>query len=157
MFSNNYNAEKQIKEIAKLLWILLGSWTGLSVLGAGIILITNAEDLWWISVIIVVFDIAAAISTLIASNLIWGFGDLLGDVKRIAGGNKNENQFAEEIPEKCIEESTRCVKKEKREFDPEKKEKIQGIAKTVFLRVLIYAGIAVLVLGISIVIVIFIT
>ena len=125
MFSNNYNVEKQIKEIAKLLWILLGSWTGLSVLGAGIILITNAEDLWWISVIIVAFDIAAAISTLIASNLIWGFGDLLGDVKRIAGGNKNENQFAEEIPEKCIEESTRIVKKEKREFDPEKKEKIQ--------------------------------
>lgn len=89
-FGNNYNSERSIKNLAKFLLACVYILWGLSAFVSLIILLVNIR-LWWISLSIVAGTVAASISTVIFSHLIWGFGEIVGNSKKMTVGNETQN------------------------------------------------------------------
>lgn len=97
MFGYNFNSEKAIKSIAVFIMGLGLVLLGLSIIASLILLCIDAEDYWWISLTVFGSAIAALISTAISATIVWGFGDLCGDVKKIACNNQIQSSASEEI------------------------------------------------------------
>ena len=87
----NFNAETSIKKWAIIIRTLGYTLMMLCTIAAFIVLAIDAQNLWWISLnILGVSGLTTLVSTF-TSSLIWGFGDIVGNVKKIANGSQ-ENE-----------------------------------------------------------------
>ena len=82
MFNENFNAETAIKKWAKLIMLIAYVFSGLCVLASFILLMIDAEYLWWISLILIGSAAITILSASFSSVMVWGFGDLVGNVKK---------------------------------------------------------------------------
>ena len=98
-FDNNYNSERTIKKWAKFLLSCVYILWGLSVAASLILLLVNIR-FWWISLTIIGSVIVISIPAIISSHLIWGFGEIVGNSKKMIGGNEAQNNsFDAALPE----------------------------------------------------------
>ena len=97
MFDKNFNAEKSIKKWAGAILIAGKVLMGLSALAAFIVLCIDAEFLWWVSLIILGGGGIMLISAMFSATMIWGFGDVVGNTKRISTGTVTEVEQDEDI------------------------------------------------------------
>lgn len=101
MLDNNFDAEKSIKNWAVIIRTLGISLMCLCGLAAFILLCVDAQYLWWISLIILGVGVLTLIYTSFLWVLIWGYGDLIGNTKKISTGTiaptRNEND--DELPD----------------------------------------------------------
>ena len=91
MFKEDYCAEKSIKRIASIILLSAKVLIVLSFIAAFIILCIDAEYLWWISLIVVGGGLVLYYPTYTFAVLIWGFGDVVGNSKRMASSEVNES------------------------------------------------------------------
>ena len=97
MFDQNYHSEKAIKKIARVTMSAGFILLGLAALAAFIILAINARYLWWISLIVLGGGLISLLASYIGANLLWGFGEIVGNSNRIAMG-ATSNADAEDAP-----------------------------------------------------------
>ncbi len=86
MFTNNFNAEHSIKKWAAIIQTGGNVFLVLCILAAFIILCVDAEYLWWISLIVLGDGVLTFFAARFYSTMIWGFGDVVGNTKKLAGG-----------------------------------------------------------------------
>ena len=86
MLDNNFNAEESIKKWAGVIRALGIALMCLCGFAAFIVLCANARYLWWVSLIILGVGGLTLLSTSFSWVLIWGFGDLVGNTKKISTG-----------------------------------------------------------------------
>ena len=91
MFKKNFNAEAVIKTWAMIIKYASFIITGLSFLGAIIVLVSVPEHLWWISPIVLGGGVILFFPMLFFSHLVWGFGDIVGNTKKTAYGKESES------------------------------------------------------------------
>ena len=96
MFDKNFNAEKSIKKWAEAILIAGKVLMGLSALAAFIVLCIDV-DLGGVSLIILGGGGIMLISTMFSATMIWGFGDVVGNTKRISTGTVTEVEQDEDI------------------------------------------------------------
>ena len=100
MFPENFNAEESIKKWARTILIAGIVFMVLCVLAAIVLLGIEAEDFWWISLIVVVDGLLTLFGASFLSTMVWGFGDVVGNTKRIASGTTAaERNIEAELPE----------------------------------------------------------
>jgi len=106
MCTSSFECEKSIKGWAKVINIIAGVFMGLCGLGAVILLCGDAEDFWWLALILLAVGGLSMLSAAIVSRLLWGFGDIVGNVQRISvkssfgdAQNSTEGIDSEELPE----------------------------------------------------------
>ena len=97
MFKKNFNAEHAIKQWANALLIIGKVLMWCSVIAAFIVLCCDAEYLWWVSLIILGGGGLALLSCISSATLLWGFGDVVGNTKRISAGTVTEAMQDEDI------------------------------------------------------------
>ena len=100
MFDKNFNAESSIKKWAS--GMLIGGkilmWC--SVIAAFIVLCCDAEYLWWVSLIILGGGALIMLSTMFSATMIWGFGDVVGNIKKMTEDTTTQtNTIEEDLPE----------------------------------------------------------
>ena len=100
LFPENFNAEGSIKKWAKTILIAGIVFMVLCVLAAIVLLGVEAEDLWWIALIVLADGLLTLFGASFLSTMVWGFGDVVGNTKRIASGTTAADQNIEaELPE----------------------------------------------------------
>lgn len=90
MFGNWFNAEKAIKLVAEI--VLLVSYI-LAGVGIPVALIMGIADkhLWFVSWIIIGAVLFILLVSVIMTPFLWGFGDLVGNVKKLSKGSNTSN------------------------------------------------------------------
>ena len=100
MFGRHFDAELSIKKWAGLIRGIGFIFMGLCFLAAIIVLGADAEYLWWVSLIILGGGGLTLLGTTFTAVLIWGFGDVVGNTKRMATGTATQTvTMNEELPE----------------------------------------------------------
>ena len=99
MFTKNYPAEHMLKTLANILLAVGFVMLGICVLTAFILLIVDADDLWWVSLITVGGGSVLLGAAYIGGMFLWSFGDVVGNTKRIAEGTKAEAPTDDVLPE----------------------------------------------------------
>ena len=82
MFESNYNSELTIKKWAKILMCFAYTIIAISIIVALIMLFKNAKVLWGIALGVLIGGLSVGFSTIFASHLTWGFGDIVGNVSK---------------------------------------------------------------------------
>ena len=86
MFEKNFNAERSLKKWATILRVSGFCLMGICFLAALIVLCIDADWLWWISLTILGGGGLILLVTALFSSLIWGFGDVVGNTRRMTSG-----------------------------------------------------------------------
>lgn len=87
MFDLNYNPETSLKNWARALRVAGICFTALSFLAALIVLIIDAEYLWWLSLVILGGGGLVLAAIWVSTAMLWAFGDMVGNTKRMACGS----------------------------------------------------------------------
>lgn len=105
MFKENYNSktcEETIKKIAKVFYVLGITLMCLGAL-AFIILLSIDDDLLLVGVIVFVAALVVGLCSMVGAHFAWGFGDIVGNVKKIASASSENNSVdaidTDELPE----------------------------------------------------------
>jgi hypothetical protein len=98
MFENNFNAEESIKKWAQIIANSGAVWLILCVL-AGIIILCLDEYLWWVSLIVLADGILTVILANFFAVMVWGFGDVVGNTKRLSYGAEPAPVVQQDEPE----------------------------------------------------------
>ena len=103
MFENkpDYNCEQTIKKWAKAFYVIGIVLISLSIL-VGIILMCKSEYLLTIGLIVAAGGITSGICAIFGAHITWGFGDIVGNTKKIANGttsNTTAPATEDELPE----------------------------------------------------------
>ncbi len=104
MFDNNYNSELAIKNGAKILMYCAYAIMGLFALGAIIMLFIDFKMLWTVSLAILVMGAVAGFSAILISHLVWGFGDVVGNVRKSASKPHEEKMKSSKKDENALPE-----------------------------------------------------
>ena len=97
MFEKNFNAEFSIKQWANIIR-LIGTIIGaLSVPAAIIVFCCDPEWYGWISAVVLGGGGLFYVSHLFSSVILWGFGDLVGNTKKIAADAKEPEESNNEM------------------------------------------------------------
>ena len=100
MFQNGYNSEKAIKKWAVILRAVIFILLGLSFLAAIIVAAIDFEYLWWISLIILGGAGIIGASLLFASDIVYGFAEIVGSTKRMSGeSSASIEEVGDTLPE----------------------------------------------------------
>ena len=91
MFDENFNAEKSIKAIASAIRVNSLILLVLSGFLAFILICIDADEFWWISLIIFGGSCLIAITVRIYSILLWAYGDITGNIKKIANSSSDSS------------------------------------------------------------------
>ena len=83
---NNYQSEKALKRWAKCIRYFAMIFMALATLGAIIVLAVDVSYLWWIALLVFVGGLAISFPALFASHLVWGFAEIVENVKKNANG-----------------------------------------------------------------------
>ena len=97
MFNKNYRSEKTIKTIANAVLISGFVIAALAVLAMFILLGISAEYLWWVSLIVLGGGLFCLLMSYVFANLIWGFGEIVGNTGRIATGTGADTDIEEDL------------------------------------------------------------
>lgn len=96
----NFNAEGSIKKWANILRKIGFVFMALCVIAAIVVLCLEEGYYWWISLIILGGGGLTLLASLFSSVMIWGFGEVVGNSKRMVSGNKATPEFIEaKLPE----------------------------------------------------------
>ena len=101
MFEANYSAEKSIKMWAKFFYYVAIALPILAMLTFFVFLCVDAEDLWWIGLIVVGGSLISAIAIIFSSHIIWGFSEIISGVRKMSRGISAETEQTNEsdLPE----------------------------------------------------------
>lgn len=96
----NFNAEASIKNWANIIRGLGFVFMALCVIAALVVLCCDAEYLWWVSLIILGGGGLTLLATSFSSVMIWGFGEVVGNSKKMVSGGEATPEFIDEqLPE----------------------------------------------------------
>ena len=98
MFDNTYTAVPAIRKFAKIISIAAIVFLGLSIIAALIILGIDADDLWFVSLIVLGSNLVITVPLIFFSHMTWGFSEIIENTKKIADGGSK-------APEKPVEEA----------------------------------------------------
>ena len=98
MFDKNFNAEASIKKWATGIKIAGKVLLGLC-LFAAFVLLVSSKYLQTVALIVAASGALTFLITSFSATMIWGFGELIGDTKRLSVNINNEQTKAEEIDE----------------------------------------------------------
>ena len=99
-FDKNFNAEASIKNWANILRGLGFVFMALCGIAAFVVFCCEPEYLWWVSLIILGGGGLILLTTSFSSVMIWGFGEVVGNSKKMVSGSKDAPQLIEtELPE----------------------------------------------------------
>ena len=94
------NSENLIKNWATCIDILGKAILGLSLIAAIVLLCCDLEDLWWIALIVIGGGAVSMAAANFSAVMVWGFGDLVGDVRRISScENATQVNDVDDLPE----------------------------------------------------------
>lgn len=97
MFPKNFNAEESIKKWASIILYAGLIFLGVCVLVGFVLLCIEAEDFWWISLILLGGGLLTLFTACFLSVMVWGFGDVVGNTKRIASGTTAQAEQSDEV------------------------------------------------------------
>lgn len=100
MFGFNYNSEKTLKFWAKALKII-GIMTIISFSIAFFVLLgTIINYIWWLPFAVFYGGLIIGLILILTSHIVWGFGDIVGNVNRISEANiETEKPIDAKLPE----------------------------------------------------------
>ena len=101
MNKKNYSAENAIKKWAYFIHVCAYVWIALCSL-AGFVMLCIDEYYWWMLFAFSGGGVITAFPMLAASHLMYGFGEILGNTKKMASGISSNTILAEtemELPE----------------------------------------------------------
>ena len=100
MFQNGYNSENAIKKWATILRAVMFILLGVSFLAAFIVAAISFVYLWWISLIILGSAGIISASLLFASDIVYGFAEIVGSTKRMSGeSSASIEEVSDALPE----------------------------------------------------------
>ena len=100
MFDSNYNSELTLKKWAKIFMYLSYGLIGISIFSALIVLFVNAEDLWGVSLGILIGGLISAFPVMFLAHITYGFGTIVGNTAKNAVKANNEKDNDENaLPE----------------------------------------------------------
>ena len=101
MLNNNFNAEESIKKWAGVIRTIGIAFMCLCGVAALIVLCADAQDLWWVSLIILAVGGLSLLSTSFSWVLVWGFGDLVGNTQKFTTGaiKPAQKEIDNELPD----------------------------------------------------------
>ena len=86
MFDKNYNSEKTLKKMAKVMALVAKIFFIIDCLTAFIVFCIDVEEFWWIALTILGGGLTVFGCTLFFAHLLYGFGELVGNTGRASGG-----------------------------------------------------------------------
>ena len=95
MNEKDYSAENAIKKWAYLIHVFAYIWIALCSLAGLIMLCIDAEYFWWMLFAFSAGGVITALPMLAASHFMYGFGEIVGNSKRMAIGQNNNTNHAE--------------------------------------------------------------
>ena len=99
MFEKNFNAEVSIKKWANIFRSLGYVFMALCGIAAIVVLCCDA-DLWWVSLVILGGGGLTLLATSLSSVMIWGFGEVVGNSKKMVSGSNDVPESIEaKLPE----------------------------------------------------------
>ena len=102
MFDKGYNSEKALKEIAKKTGIVSLALLIIDCIVSVILFVVFLDDMW-ISFVVLGAGLATFGSACLIAHLIYGFGELVGNSKRIASGSSKEKVDIKELEKKITD------------------------------------------------------
>ena len=97
MLNKNFNSEKVIKTWAIIFYYAAKIIAIGSIFTAFILLVVDPDDLWWAALTIIGCGAVVAASNVFFAHMIWGFGDIVGNTKKIASGStESKSSFADD-------------------------------------------------------------
>lgn len=105
MFRSSYECEKAIKIWANVIRGIAIAFMAICVFAAFVILCSDPEYLWWLALIIFFVGAITFVSSIFMIQFIWGFGDMVGNIRRLVDKDSNdvknimEEIDIEELPE----------------------------------------------------------
>ena len=101
MFKANYTAEKGIKVWAKVFFYVAITLPILALLAFIVLLCVDAEELWWIGLIVLGGSLISALSLIFFAHIVWGYGEIVNGVRNMSLGTTAEIEEADEaeLPE----------------------------------------------------------
>ena len=105
MFDKNYNSEKTLKKMAKVMALIAKIFFIIDCLTAFIVFCIEVEELWWVALTILGGGLTVFGCTLFFAHLLYGFGEIVGNTKRTAMSmiNNAKPAKAEHIKEEITE------------------------------------------------------
>ena len=101
MFGKGYNSEATIKGIAKVIFVIAPVLCIFCIIAAVIVLATGFSNLWWLSIVLFFGGLALMAILMASAHLVWGFGDIVGNVMRMSRGSiaASEDTAQDSLPD----------------------------------------------------------
>jgi hypothetical protein len=97
MLNKSFDSEKAIKTWAIIFYYAAKIIAGAAILTALILLMVDADDLWWASLVTLAGGAIVAASNVFFAHMIWGFGEIVGNTKKIASGStESKSNFTDD-------------------------------------------------------------
>ena len=95
----NKTTEMKIASWANIMRGLAIILISLSIFVGIVLLGINAEDLWWITLSIIIGGCILSLPVFMSADLVTGFAEIVANTKKIANGNAGEATENEALPE----------------------------------------------------------